>query len=606
VSYLDLPRIHLFGTFFANPSTINNLTPNFNPATPYTSQALGWDPSGQALFKVDVAVRTVLDAGGAPVTGNDALVGATLVSIPSPNHGKIVDLDPDQQNLSQVFGLTVQLLAADGKTVLFTGKAAACALTDLWGRTVGGQPQSIATAGGMYQTVIQVEWGDVSGSPVLQALRHQAGSTLSIKWNVDGFDGRLSDPGFGYGRMSATLGPAYAGEPQHVLGARRLGLPADATPQNPMLWFAPFKVDAARRVLVLDLGNSVATTATLGGPFSMGPISVSVDAYGNASPVGQVEYSMESYQARAGVFELPLGSDAQLDAVRTLPLEIAGDGPDQVTYRLVEAKDGVWVGADLSFLRLNPGESAPVDFYATRFGVPCGVPVDLAFSPQSGIAPDGSTISLGNDPAGGLSWSPAQPVTDPATGKVTVTFTGGSTAPRAAWRQDNQIDGQVYYVSGSWSPAMLDAMGSVPVTALVFDAWAPKTSPPTWWGDIQPIMYQYARLYPGMRQILDISDYDSLQQNLMPGTTGAELVLQAMRLPIDHPNHMPVTRDLSAAKVDAYEAWVRAGCPLGTAPSAEPAEAAEAHTAPPFADEVVTATSEPAFGPGSNSIKARL
>jgi len=31
MSYLDVPRIHFFGQFLANPGTINNELLNFNP-----------------------------------------------------------------------------------------------------------------------------------------------------------------------------------------------------------------------------------------------------------------------------------------------------------------------------------------------------------------------------------------------------------------------------------------------------------------------------------------------------------------------------------------------------------------------------------------------
>lgn len=603
MSYLDLPRFHLFGTFFATPSTINNVTQNYDPDTRLINKpglmpgVVGWNPTGQALFKVDVAVKSAAGADGTPVTSGDTLLGATLTSIlEGRTNGKIVDLDPDQQNITQVFGLTVRLAADDG-TVLFTGSVATCALAELWIRTAG-QAGSITTAGGMYQTVIEVSsWGDISGSPVLLALRDRAGNSLSIKWNLDGFNGKQASPGFSSGRMTATIGPAYPGEPRHFLAARRLDIPSGAVANTPQLWFAPFKVDKARSRLVLDLGNSV-PTSTPGGPFTVATLPVSVNVYREAATVGEVDYTLDHYQTYAGVFELPLTLQ-QVKAVQRLPLGITVVGTDGTTYRIVEPKNGVRVGADLSFLRLNPGESEPVTFYATRFGAPhAGFAVNLRFSVQEG--PPGP---LGNDPKKGLSWSPAKPVTG-SDGSVVVNFTGGSTAPKAKWRMENDIDGQVYFVSGNWSPAALDRGGMVPVTALVFDDYQPKSNPPTWWGDIQPIMYQYARLYPGMRQILDISDYGTLTAN---GLANAHRVMQAMLLPIDDPNHMPVTRDLSQAKLNAYVAWVNAGCPEGTPPApAAPAGGVGAGAPAPAAEEVVTAVSETVHGPGADSIKSRL
>ena len=609
MSYLDLPRFHLFGNFFATPSTINNVTPNYDASTTLTNSrtgtnnnpqiplgAVGWDPSGQALFKVDVGVTAVAGADGTLVSSDDALIGARLASAGDRTNGKIVDLDPDQQNISQVFGLTVQLTAANG-TVLFTGTVAPCALTELWSRTVGGQPQSIATAGGMYQTVIEVSsWGDISGSPVLQALRERAGDSLSIKWNLDGFNGNRTSPGFSSGRMTATIGPASPGEPRHFLAARRLDVPNEAVPRHPQLWFAPFKVDAGRNRLVLDLGNSVATT-TPGGSFAVTTLPVSVDVYGEATTVGEVDYTLAHYQTYAGVFELAL-TPKQVESVQGLSLGITVEGTDGTTYRILEPENGVRVGADLSFLRLNLGQWEEVTFYATRFGAPhAGFPVDLGFSDQQGAMRDGSLGPLGNDPQGGLTWSPPHPVTGPD-GSVVVTFTGGSTAPKAPWRTENDIDGQVYFVSGNWSPAALDGGGVVPVTALVFDEYQPKSNPPTWWGDIEPIMYQYARLYPGMRQIMDISDYGTLTGN---GLANARRVMAVMQLPIDDPNHMPVTRDLSASRLKAYVDWVEAKCPEGTRP---PRSAGGDVAAAPPAQEVVRATSGSLQTPGTGTFKS--
>ena len=45
MSYLDAPRIHFFGTFFANPSTINNTLSNFDLKPPLDLQ---WNPDGSA------------------------------------------------------------------------------------------------------------------------------------------------------------------------------------------------------------------------------------------------------------------------------------------------------------------------------------------------------------------------------------------------------------------------------------------------------------------------------------------------------------------------------------------------------------------------------
>src|SRR5689334_19403267 len=99
VSYLDAPRIHFFGGFFANPSTINNDLGNFDLKAPLD---VSWNPEGAALFRfLDCRVRSAVCADGtilAAVAG-DPIAQATVSTALSPPQvvAKIVDLDPDQQ-----------------------------------------------------------------------------------------------------------------------------------------------------------------------------------------------------------------------------------------------------------------------------------------------------------------------------------------------------------------------------------------------------------------------------------------------------------------------------------------------------------------------------
>jgi hypothetical protein len=77
---------------------------------------------------------------------------------------------------------------------------------------------------------------------------------------------------------------------------------------------------------------------------------------------------------------------------------------------------------------------------------------------------------------------------------------------------------------------------------------APKA--PDWARDIQPILGQYARLYPIMREhLVDLADPDALRRWRQP-------LLLAMTRDITDPNFMPVTRDLSEAKRAAIVRWL--------------------------------------------------
>jgi len=85
---------------------------------------------------------------------------------------------------------------------------------------------------------------------------------------------------------------------------------------------------------------------------------------------------------------------------------------------------------------------------------------------------------------------------------------------------------------------------------LVFDSYH---AAPTW-TNLQPILQQYAKLYPAMVQILNIGDYETLKANI-------PLHQMVLNLPESNPGYMPVTRDLSRAKRQSILAWLALGAP---------------------------------------------
>jgi hypothetical protein len=105
---------------------------------------------------------------------------------------------------------------------------------------------------------------------------------------------------------------------------------------------------------------------------------------------------------------------------------------------------------------------------------------------------------------------------------------------------------------------------------------------PAWFPDIQPILQQYGNLYPIMsKHLVDLGNYDSVVEHL-------KILELAFSLPVEDPNHMPVTRDLSDSKRYMILAWMRTpgadGLPLkGTAPRAAAVAAAPMATVPQVA-----------------------
>jgi hypothetical protein len=170
------------------------------------------------------------------------------------------------------------------------------------------------------------------------------------------------------------------------------------------------------------------------------------------------------------------------------------------------------------------------------------------------MPPPGSTLPTEQ-------FSTQLPLTD-AAGRTVLTVAALDPGnPRGA------IDGQLFGLRlqfGEGAQPVAD-LGDL-VSLLVSDAYDPEP-PITWHGHIQPILAQYAHLYPVMGDFLDLADYDAVCAN-------RELLAYAFGLDVSDPNSMPVTRDLSSGKRAAILSWLDAlgpdGKPLLGTPPVEP------------------------------------
>jgi hypothetical protein len=152
-------------------------------------------------------------------------------------------------------------------------------------------------------------------------------------------------------------------------------------------------------------------------------------------------------------------------------------------------------------------------------------------------------------------------------------------------RPRDYIDGQVYALYPVLESTIVSPGDPYPfnqwnfVSVLVWSGFQPD-EPPTWHGAVEPVLRQYANLYPVMRDFLDLGDYEQVcaqaKQLAIPFGRG-----------IDDPGSMPVTRDLSAAKRETLLRWLtrpgadgkpllgtpRAPADPGTLPAAPAADA---------------------------------
>ena len=637
MSYLDAPRFHFSGTFFTNPSTINNATENYAldeqynnlPPSATNPNSVWWNQMGQAFFKFpSIAVTAACDDDGTYVT-SDPIVGAQIVGIiaggPPAQWGRLADLDPDQQGRSLIVGMNVQLTLAGQSSPALTGTIRPMTIIDLWGRVVGGSGGGIESAGAMFMSVIEnLAWGDVSASNVLTDLKNASPETLSFKMNVDAYNGDITDDAFATGRVVGTIGPYFAGEPAHVLAKRKMWMGSSSVQQSgpPLMNNALFQVNGS--TLQLDLGNSVPTTQVHGGPFmDIGPV---VALIGNpASPVAQVpvyatvaEYTSQ-YNTYAGIFEIELDTAAQQAiAANAVALQITppasspaalfgkqaamlksgldvsqvgspGTAAAASQIPIAENPNGMYAAIDINALRLQNGapswadtpdaddmteitSDAQIPIYMTQYGLPASGTIAVSNFPNVYQFPDsqGNTWYINNVPLNyvQLAGSTAPPggnsvPTAPIpVGSVTIangvgTFSISGLAlttqqKAAAEPRRAEVDGQMYFFDYD------NSMDQPGLSVLLFES-GPYVASPTWWQDVYPIFLQYARLYPFMRGLIDLSNYDAV--------TKAAAKMQAMlTLPMADPAFMPVTRDLSLLRRDMILRWYQAGAPVGTPP----------------------------------------
>lgn len=636
MSYLDTPRIHFAGQFFTDPSTINNATENYNltevynnnPPSPSNPNSVWWNQYGQAFFKIQPGskVTSAFDKTGQQAQ-QDSVVNAQIVSViaggpPTPQYGRLVDLDPDQQSRSMIVGLRLQLTIPAGPSVpavTVTGTIRPMTIVDLWGRVQGGSGGGIQSAGAMFQSVMDdMEWSGINGtsSVVLKQLYQISPNALSIKLVLDAYNGDITSDQFAQGRVVGTIGPYFAGEPAHFLAQRRLFTNAESVVSTPMN-NAPFQVTGNK--LVIDLGNSVPTQQnpdkTAGAFQNLGQVEAVIDPLFENVTVPQpifasvAEYTTQ-YQTTAGIFELDLDQKSAallqskplairinapagtLTALTGLPatrlkegltVEESGATPKPVpvnpSIALAEFQDGYYVDVDFTGLRLQKGapawdanastgteitSNAEIPLVATLWGTRnpnLVISIGSTFNWYQFPDSDGNVYQINNNPMSAISWT--TPVITDASGRANLTFTamGLDASQRDPRRKD--IDSQLYLFDFSYSRYVM-MQGIQPVTLLVFED-TPVVAKPTWWQNIYPIFLQYAKLYPAMRDLIDLSDYATVTNSAAPFSI-PEKIKAVLNLPLAHPGYMPVTRDLSLINRQMIMNWFDSGAPEGQRP----------------------------------------
>lgn len=595
MSYLDVPRLHFFGSFTADPSTVNNIPFNYHLPPEYDTLNSGgqqnWNPFGTHDWTIqNCTVQTVVGPDGSLL--QDPLIGTSVASSatppsppfcayrPGPNpqasNPKIVDLDPQQQSVSMIFGLQIQIGDSSSGTV--TGCFQPQPLMDLF-----NQGQSA-----YYQSVLQdLQWSSDLPSPVLQELQRISPEALSIKFVL-----LINSPEYLPGRampggITGTIGPLAPGEPPNfVLGRlmRPLMPPLDrghqrqvSAQQGISCNFTPFIVNNARGKVIVDFGNSFPMGFSRPGvprPDSALapslPLQVAIIPSQGFTPnrislspsqiLGTVEYTEVAYRTKAMIQEFDVSAEQMALLQSSILGVFAGD-----SKLLLENPNATLLAVTPMVCRLDPGDQVSIDLVALAFGRPAvGQAITIEWDNaslreqqeiQQKTVPGAPLPPFGTPPTA-LQWTDANgqlvtSLTTDTNGRASFVLhaaTEGPGKPRSMVDgKATYLDGQVYGIGFKWALATNEDP-SLCVSIHAYDLVAmPET--PEWEADVLPILLPYSKLYPFMRNFFDPSSEK--------GVLGfAEYISCRMGLPITDPRYMPVTRDLSANKKQIVLRWL--------------------------------------------------
>ena len=603
MSYLFSPRLSFIGRFVSDVSTRNNVAGNYRPTGPLDDL---WNVAGGAAFEL-LDCRVCADSGLAAL---DPAQGYAVTGAIDRSSAKMVDLDPDWQMSSQIWGMQLRVVDPATGELAVKGECSVTAFRDLWRRQVGDMVNGQRSGAQFVTVMTDLEWGPASDrSPSLTRLRAETqDGRLSIGMHQFGYFYTQDHPRYRTGSLVLHIGPYHTAEPETVLVHRRIGSLALNGSPRPVTALGDIDFAVLDNHAFFDIGHALPIADVDGTVAAFGAVHPSlaqlsalivglspqpVAAIGTAVSTGDLRPLLtlpadpDWYRRTGGVIAAEVPAELQ-DAVTVQPLALFGRfAGGQILLLANETENGVFLRADDFVHRLDPGDEIGVSIHARQWGRPlAGQLVNVAR-----VSPDPAAPGLAID----------VPAPTDAQGRSTLTLTAGDPAhPRAT----DDLDGQIFVVA--YSPK-LDSDG-LPDTAetglgaldvVVAHVRDPFTVPlaPEFHTDIQLFMAQYARLYPIMSQhLFDIADYDALVQN-------RQAMLLAFSRDIRDPNYMPVTRDLSAGKAATLVKWLSTdtGDPdsplrrdqvLTAAAVLAPAAQADAAAVPARREDVKTAMAE--------------
>jgi hypothetical protein len=592
MSYLNTPRLIFAGDFLSDVSTVNNDPAHYNNETfepGFQEYGEGgangsWNPEGGAVFNFqDCSVRKLVLKDGSEVATGD-FTGLIVKGAEGRATGKMVDLDPQQQGCSELWAVRLRILTK-GNDLILEGTIQETGFRDLQlrqhsGAQVNGQP-----LGGTWTSVlIDLAWGEKAAeSAFFDELKNTTqGNRLSINLNAFGYYYRHAPDGrFSLGKILGAIGPWFEGEPKTFAPCRRLyGTLNVNTLNRPQVFFSNtnFLFDKDKKQLTIDFGSSFPVADSQGSinydqklflavshqkltnGINTGKIKITpVDFVENYAFIGKVDYQQGNnwLASTGGIVSITglsdeiagyLGGTQQSDPRQLILL--AGNVQEELVLIARESIDGYLLRADNFVQRLDYNQTQTVDFYACQWGHPLeSARVNIRLQPPTPIEPKGpnnpiSEIPGNNYPRDGIRFQSELAIHN---GSASLQLTGNKIEnPRG------YIEGQMYFLDYE-----LDGIGKDPAEGRfsndnVFihlrDYFEVPDNPV--WEEIEPIMTQFANLYPIMsKYIVDLKDPQKVIEQ-------KDILTFAFSRDARDPLCMPVTRDLPDAKRQTILKWL--------------------------------------------------
>jgi hypothetical protein len=528
MSYLNVPRLTFSGDFQADPSTVNNdpihfnnetFEPDFQNYSTADAQNGWWNPDGTGNWRfIGCKVTTVTYQDGSSTSDpqSDPIIGMSIMDTDSRTAGKIVDLDSQQQMVSELWGFIVRIVSQDG-TNMMKGDYEVAPFTNIWfNRSVDKSADSAACA--IYQSVVKnITWNDAySNSRYLNELRDVSANELSIQFNVDRYNGDHTSAQSTLGRIVGCIGPYNIVEPKQI---------------------------------VLDFGNSL-QFSTGGVVHESRDLHLVIDT-GNSTKssfveIGKINYSNPNwYMETSGICTFLL-TEEQIKLAQNNPLAIVKvtiGSKDVFAEANIASLTPVfnesveYVRADKFVFRLEPDDKCSVSFYASKLGKRyADAEIIIQDDTQNFLGPTPPVVGVPSIPQ--FQFGNQTVVKTGENGKAVLTFDSFDPGnPRV------YIDGQVYGLSYRLSNQSFDTCNQSNFISVLIFSGAPATDiVPDWDNFIQPIMQQYANLYPLMSKgIFNLANKSVVDNN-------AEILKLVFSKDREDSNYMPATRDLSAYK----------------------------------------------------------